>query len=90
MNKDEKPTMSQIFGITIASKTAASCVSYPHEVLRSKIQKANFSTETRFTGLLTCAQWLLRAEGVKGFYAGFASNLVRILPSAVATFTVYE
>jgi hypothetical protein len=90
VKKDEKPALYQICGITITSKILSSSVSYPHEVLRSKLQKANFESETRFTGLLSCGQWIFKEEGVAGFYAGFAANLVRILPAAIATFVVYE
>ena len=30
------------------------------------------------------------AEGVKGFYRGLGTNLVRVLPGTCVTFVVYE
>lgn len=70
---------------TAVAKTVAVGVSYPHEVVRSRQQHAIASLTAREAFL---AVW--RVEGLYGFYHGMTTNLLRVVPSCVITFTTYE
>jgi solute carrier family 25 folate transporter 32 len=89
----EECTTWDIFIASSLSKILASCVAYPHEVLRSRLQisgskeMASFSRQLRFVSM---SKEIYRKEGIRGFYRGFVANLARTVPACVVTFATYE
>ncbi|KAJ4471996.1 mitochondrial carrier domain-containing protein [Lentinula aciculospora] len=72
--------------MSASSKLLALSVTYPYQVVRSRIQNdPQLYPTIRSTIFRTWSQ-----EGYKGFYRGLATNLVRILPGTCVTFVVYE
>ncbi|CDF40822.1 unnamed protein product [Chondrus crispus] len=74
------------------SKIAASAVFYPHEVLRTQIQvdRTVAATGTEPARMASLIRDIIRKDGAKGLYRGFATNLMRTVPACMLTFTSYE
>ena len=64
--------MTDIVGASLVAKLIASVLTYPHEVLRSRMQDARVSRER--IGLVSLVKLIIREEGVMSLYSGIAVN----------------
>ncbi|TFK43089.1 mitochondrial carrier domain-containing protein [Crucibulum laeve] len=74
--------------MSISSKLMALSITYPYQVVRSRIQ--NNAQAQLFPSIPATIKRTWGQEGVRGFYRGLGTNLVRVLPGTCVTFVVYE
>jgi len=83
------------------SKIVASGVTYPLQVMKSRMQQPSSFVELTntgdvrvvkrdYTGLVATAQKMWEQEGIASFFKGAIPNAMRVAPSAAVTFLVYE
>ncbi|KAI1618026.1 MC family mitochondrial carrier protein [Exophiala viscosa] len=74
------------------SKVFAGLITYPHQVVRARLQTYDPSaiTPVRGPGMVDLIKQVWHNEGIVGFYKGLFPNLLRVVPSTCVTFLVYE
>ncbi|KAK5326692.1 mitochondrial FAD carrier protein flx1 [Exophiala xenobiotica] len=90
--KDQPLSNADTLIASSMSKVFAGVVTYPHQVVRARLQtyNANAGTQVRRPGLVGLIKGIWHNEGVVGFYKGLFPNLLRVVPSTCVTFLVYE
>jgi solute carrier family 25 folate transporter 32 len=92
--------------MSITSKLAALALTYPYQVVRSRIQvrytrpfclgqfdpipDQDNGAIHQFPNIPATIKRTWSREGIRGFYRGLGTNLVRVLPGTCVTFVVYE
>ncbi|KAF9901286.1 hypothetical protein EC991_006305 [Linnemannia zychae] len=73
------------------AKFIAAAITYPHEVLRTRMRQTPARGETvRYTGLKQTFALILKEEGVGALYGGLTAHMMRVVPNAAIMFFCYE
>lgn len=80
------PTLNTIVA-TVLSKSFATIMTSPIEVVKVRLRSSNVSVNENIRGI--CRQ-IYQKEGIRGFYKGVGTALIRILPGQCLTFVTFE
>lgn len=95
---EEELAPGEILVCSSSAKMIASVTTYPHEVLRTRLQMQPRNKPQlipsegrgRYAGVVQATKTIAREEGLRGFYKGMTVNLVRTVPSSALTILTYE
>ena len=79
-----------IVGASGGAKAVASLITYPHEVVRTRLRQPAVEGRTKYTGLLQTLKLVAREEGMAGLYGGLTAHMFRVVPNAACMFLIYE
>ncbi|TFL02715.1 mitochondrial carrier domain-containing protein [Pterulicium gracile] len=82
------------------AKMTASIATYPHEVVRTRLQTKRYTIHTDVSsdgmvrphrhGFISTTLKIIRREGYVGLYRGLSVNLLRTVPNSAVTMLTYE
>ncbi|KAL8802175.1 MAG: hypothetical protein Q9182_003964 [Xanthomendoza sp. 2 TL-2023] len=87
-NGEKSLSTTDTLWISGASKIFAGSLTYPYQVVRSRLQMYGAGQTYKSAGDAVGQIW--KQEGLGGFYKGLGPSLMRVLPSTWITFVVYE
>ena len=74
-------------GAAGSAKFFAALITYPHEVVRTRLRQAPMQDgKIKYTGLIQCFRTIWREEGMVSLYGGLTPHLLRVVPSAAIMF----
>ncbi|KAF7972839.1 hypothetical protein HWV62_427 [Athelia sp. TMB] len=79
-----------MLGAAGTAKCVASLITYPHEVLRTRLRQPLVNNVPKYTGLWQTFKLVLAEEGARSMYGGLSAHLMRVVPNAAVMYSIYE
>ncbi|KAG6876497.1 hypothetical protein C0992_012764 [Termitomyces sp. T32_za158] len=79
-----------MLGSAGTAKCVASLITYPHEVLRTRLRQPSVNGVIKYTGLVQTLRLVLAEEGARSLYGGLSAHLMRVVPNAAVMYSIYE
>ncbi|OCK83148.1 mitochondrial carrier [Lepidopterella palustris CBS 459.81] len=78
-------------GAAGSAKFVAALITYPHEVVRTRLRQAPMQNgHLKYTSLVQCFSLIWKEEGMAAMYGGLVPHMLRVVPSAAIMFGTYE
>ncbi|ESK84163.1 mitochondrial carrier protein rim2 [Moniliophthora roreri MCA 2997] len=72
------------------AKCVASLITYPHEVIRTRLRQPKVDGIVKYKGLVQTLRLVIKEEGARALYGGLSAHLMRVVPNAAVMYSIYE
>ncbi|KAF8831583.1 hypothetical protein HHX47_DHR1000489 [Lentinula edodes] len=79
-----------MLGSAGSAKCIATLITYPHEVIRTRLRQPSVNGFMKYTGLLQTLRLVIAEEGARSLYSGLSAHLMRVVPNAAVMYSIYE
>ncbi|KAJ3821947.1 mitochondrial carrier protein RIM2 [Lentinula raphanica] len=79
-----------MLGSAGSAKCIASLITYPHEVIRTRLRQPSVNGVMKYTGLIQTLRLVIAEEGARSLYSGLSAHLMRVVPNAAVMYSIYE
>lgn len=79
-----------MLGAAGGAKMVASLITYPHEVIRTRLRQPTINGALKYTGLYQTLRLIIAEEGARALYGGLSAHLLRVIPNAAVMYSIYE
>ncbi|KAJ7807273.1 mitochondrial carrier [Mycena olivaceomarginata] len=79
-----------MLGSAGTAKCVASLITYPHEVIRTRLRQPKVNGVLKYTGLWQTLRLVIAEEGSRRLYGGLSAHLMRVVPNAAVMYSIYE
>ena len=84
---DETVSWTGKVGAAGTAKFFAALVTYPHEVIRTRLRQApQANGQMKYHGIVHCFRTVWKEEGMVSLYGGLTPHMLRVVPSAAIMF----
>ncbi|KAJ6238753.1 nicotinamide adenine dinucleotide transporter 1-related [Anaeramoeba flamelloides] len=85
--EEVKLGLLHLFIASSLAKGISSVVDYPSQVVRTQVQSNTSNKKKKYFDVV---KEIYSKSGISGLYAGFGTNLIKVIPSTAISFTAYE
>ena len=90
VNQQHPISSVETLGCAAAAKLFAAVLTYPHEVVRTRLRQTPQDGVRKYTHLVQTAKLVYMQEGIGALYGGMTAHLMRVVPNAAILFFSYE
>lgn len=89
-NDNIELSLRTYFWSAAISKMLASIITYPHEVVRTRLREQARSGIFKYKGMWQSITLIAKEEGRIGLYSGMGVHLLKVVPNSALMFVTYE
>lgn len=85
-----EPSVLELLACGVVSSSLAAATTYPLHLVRTRVQASGLAGMPQYTDAWQCARCTYQAGGIRNFYTGLSTSLLKGAPSAALGWGIFE